>query len=288
MDSTSALGSKLTGFGVGVETGSVLVWRLKLTCFFCRGQDRHCFFSCVCRKSLVFSVSMGIDLVFVMVVEIDLISVRGSNSNWFQCRDEIDLVVVWVIEIDLLLVCLRKITCFQDEHANWFAFCVGGLNWLDVIAGDRRWHHFSVGMKLIWLLCGWSKLTVFERGANITCFRCEHANRLGFCVGDPRLLGFSVGDRTWPDSSVRWNGFGCCVGCRKWLHLSAVDRNWFGVCVAVENGLSLASASKLAGFFGSGRRNRLSIGAAIKIDLISVIGSNIAWFSCAGSRLTCF
>ena len=182
MDSTSALGSKLTGFGVGVETGSVLVWRLKLTCFFCRGQDRHCFFSCVCRKSLVFSVSMGIDLVFVMVVEIDLISVRGSNSNWFQCRDEIDLVVVWVIEIDLLLVCWQKITCFWYEHEYLLCFCSGGPNWLDFSVEDRIWLHFSVGnriwidfsvgMKMIWFWCGGRKWLGFSPLIQINLVFC--------------------------------------------------------------------------------------------------------------------
>ena len=155
------------------------------------------------------------DRVFVMV-EIDLISAWRSNSNWFQCRDEIDLVVMWVIEIDLLLVCWPKIACFEYEHENWRGFRVGGPNWLDFSAADRRRLDFSVGIKLIWLLCWWSKLTLFlNAGRKSLFFLCEHANWLAFCVGSPNLLGFSLGDRTSLDSSVRWNGFVYCVGCWK-------------------------------------------------------------------------
>ena len=32
-----------------------------------------------------FSVSMEIDLVFVLVVELELISVKGSELTWFLC-----------------------------------------------------------------------------------------------------------------------------------------------------------------------------------------------------------
>ena len=40
-------------------------------------------FSWVCRKLLVFSVSMEIDLVFV-IIEIDLISVWGIELDWIS------------------------------------------------------------------------------------------------------------------------------------------------------------------------------------------------------------
>ena len=80
-------------------------------------------------------------------------------------------------------------------------------------------------------------------------------------------LDFSVGDRTWLDSSVGWNRFGCCVGCRKWLHFSSVNRHWF-CCVAVETFYFLPSWSKLSGFLCRG----------IEIDLIVEWESKLTWF----------
>ena len=87
-------------------------------------------------------------------------------------------------------------------------------------------------------------------------------------MSSPNWLDFSVGDRTSLDSSVGWNGFGCCAGCRKWLHFNLVDRRWFGFCVAVENDLFLASGSKLAGFLCGG----------IEIGLMLEWGSKLTWF----------
>ena len=109
---------------------------------------------------------------------------------------------------------------------------------------------------------------VFERGAKITCFQCEHANWISFSVSGPNWLDFSVRDRTWLDSSVAWNGFGCCVGGRKLINFSVVDRHWFGFGVAVENDLLLASGSKLNGILCRG----------IEIDLILEWGSKLTWF----------
>ena len=56
------------------------------------------------------------------------------------------------------MVCWSKNTCFQYKRENWLDFCVGGPNWLDFSVWERIWLDFSVVMKLISLLCGWSKL----------------------------------------------------------------------------------------------------------------------------------
>ena len=61
-------------------------------------------FLCAGRKSLGFRVNVEVELVFVCVVVIDLISELGSDLTLFQCRDEIGLGVVWVVKIDLIPV----------------------------------------------------------------------------------------------------------------------------------------------------------------------------------------
>ena len=43
-------------------------------------------------------------MVFVRVVEIDLVFVCGPKMTWFCVGIEIDLVIVWVVEIDLMSV----------------------------------------------------------------------------------------------------------------------------------------------------------------------------------------
>ena len=96
----------------------------------------------------------------------------GSNLTWFQCTDEIDMVVVRVVENDLIFVSEIRIDLVfgvrAENHSllEWASkltwFCVGGRNWHDVRVGDRTWLDFSVGMKLIRLLYGLSKLTWFQ------------------------------------------------------------------------------------------------------------------------------
>ena len=79
IDSTSVLGLKLTCFCVGVEIDLALVLGPKIDLFFLWGS-KLTLFLCACRKLLVFSVSIKINLVFV-IFEIDLISVWGIESN---------------------------------------------------------------------------------------------------------------------------------------------------------------------------------------------------------------
>ena len=150
---------------------------------------------CACRKSPVFSVSMEIDLVFEMVeidlipvwgIEVELISVQGWR--WFDCCVSGG--------IDLLLVCWPNITCFYDEHENWLGFWVDGPIWHEFSVGDRTGHHFNVGVKLVWLLCGWSKLTRFcTRGENnlflVWAVECCGLSKLAwFQCGGPNLSRF--------------------------------------------------------------------------------------------------
>ena len=123
---------------------------------------------------------------------------------------------------------------------------MGGRNWLSF----RTWgenHLFLVwACKLTYILFGWSKFTWFQcGGSNLTWFQCK----------------------------TKWIS-------RKRLHLSVVDRHWFGVCVAVENDLSFASASKLAVFLCRG----IEIDLWIKIDLVWASGSNLTCFLCGGQN----
>ena len=87
-------GSKSTAFGVRAEKYFLLVYRSKLTCFLCAddnglflvwgsidlvlcGWSKLTWFLNAGRKSLGFGVNIDFDLVFVWVVETNLISVRG-------------------------------------------------------------------------------------------------------------------------------------------------------------------------------------------------------------------
>ena len=111
-------------------------------------------------------------------------------------------------------------------------FSVGGWNWLDLSPGDGTWLDFSVGMKLIWLLCRWSKLTSFQfrdrnwhgfwvgvekclvlvTGLKLACFFCRGIeadlllewglNWLDFSGGVGINFDFRVGDRIWLGFSV--------------------------------------------------------------------------------------
>ena len=79
-----------------------------------------------------------------------------------------------------------------------------------------------------------------------------------------------MGDRSLLDSSVGWNGFGRCLGCRKWLHFGMVDRHWLGLYIAVENDLFSVSGSKFTGFsYGWSKLSSFLFG-----------GSNLSWFQC--------
>ena len=164
------------------------------------------------------------------MIENDLLLPCWPRITWFYDENEIDSIFLWLVQIDLFSV--------------W-----GGWTWLD----------FIVEMKWTWLLSAWSKLSCFLYAGRISLvFSFNMQIGLNF-VWVVYIDLSSVWVRTWLDSSVGWNGFGCCVGCRKCHHLSVVDRHWFGFRVPVENDVMfLASWSKLTGF----------LSRDFKIDLI--------------------
>ena len=161
------------------------------------------------------------------------------------------------VKIDFLFVRGSKTNCLQCELGNWLGFCYGGQNGLDLSVRNRTWLHFSVRMKLTWLLCGSWKLTCYVYpGRKSPVFRMS--TKIDLVFVSSKLTWFQGGwskltsflnagrksHRTWLDSSVGWNWSSYCVGCRKWLNFSVTNRHWFGFCVAVENYLFLLSGSK--------------------------------------------
>ena len=160
-----------------------LAWASKLTCFLFE-WSKLTWFQSKRSKLTWFSVGLGIDLVFVRVVEIDLSFVYCPKMTWFYCghRNWIDFCVrgrnwlgfrVW-----------SEMICF--EYGDWLGFCMGVKNngvWIEIglifVSGHRNWLDFSVevetnlvfawviaivfvlgwGLKLTWCWCEGSKLT---------------------------------------------------------------------------------------------------------------------------------
>ena len=172
--------------------------------------------------------------------------------------------------------------------------------------GGRNWLDFSVGVKLIWLLCGCSKLISFQ---------CRDRNWNGFqkMCGGRKWLVFSVwieinsvfvsGHRNWLDirdrngldfsDGVEINLFFVCgieidlflVWVSKLMFLMRRSRLTF-VLFASRNYLVLLYGSKLTWFLCAGRKwlvfsvgiDWLSLMWVVEIDLVSVCGSTITWF----------
>ena len=186
MDSTSALGSKLTWFCVGGRNWLRFSASTEIDLFWCGGQNWPCFR--VRTENYLFLVWALKLTWFLWWSKLTWSQYGGPDLTSFQCRDENHLVV-WVVEFDLFLVCWPKTTCFYDEHENWHGFCVDGPIWHEFSVGDRTGHHFDVGVKLVWLLCGWSKLTRF-------CTRGENRLFLAWaveCCGLSKLAWFQCG-----------------------------------------------------------------------------------------------
>ena len=78
------VGRKWLVFGVGIDWVSLCAGWSKLTWFLYAGW-----------KSPGFSVIIELDFVSVRVVEINLISLWGSNLTWFSAGIGIDLVLMW-------------------------------------------------------------------------------------------------------------------------------------------------------------------------------------------------
>ena len=217
----------------------------------------------------------------------------GSNSAWFQDGDEIDLVIEWVVAIDLFPVGWPKTACFYDEREYWLGFWVGGPNWFDFSGGDRIWLDLTVGMKLIsllcgwskltrvrtrgkahlfsvwtskltWILCGWSKLTWYQCGGwRMTWFQCRM--KLIWLCGLPKMTSFQFGE-----SALIWFlGSG-----RKLLVFGVrIEFTWL-LCRGIGIDLVLKWRSKLPSLQWWGRnslgfyvRDRNCIGFSVEIEL---------------------
>ena len=60
----------------------------------------------------------SIDLVFVWVIDFDLVFCLRAENASFLVWVSMDLVFVWVVEIDVDFVCGQEITWFSCEHRN--------------------------------------------------------------------------------------------------------------------------------------------------------------------------
>ena len=162
------------------------------------------------------------------------------------------------------------------------------LTWFQ--CGYRIWLDFRVGMYLIWLLRGWSKLTCFlEAGRKSLVFSVSVLIAL-IPVWAIELYLIWVQDEM--DLVVVWvvendiislwlvgidlESFQCGGSALIWFLCSG--RKWRVFSVLIE----------INWVFVSGHRNRLDIRVGVKIDFILVMGSKLTWFLCAGSKLTWF
>ena len=149
-----------------------LIWllcgRSKLTCYRCSGL-----------KTLFFSISIEIDLVFARVVQIGLISFSVGKRIWLD------------FSVEMVLISL---------------FC-GWSKLIWVLYAGRK------ACKLTWILWGWSKSTWFQRGgSNLTWFQsrikwigllCGLSKTITFQFGGSALIWFSCNGRKWLIFSVR-------------------------------------------------------------------------------------
>ena len=76
-------------------------------------------------------------MVFVWVVEIDLVFVCGPKMTWFCVGIEIDLIFVWVVEIDLMSVWEIKVDLTSVKGSEFTWFLRGGLKRLGLFL-DRK------------------------------------------------------------------------------------------------------------------------------------------------------
>ena len=224
------------------------------------------------RKWHGFSVGIEIDLVVVWVIEIYLISEWATITYLISVWDRNWLGFMW----------RSKLTCSVSK-LTWF-LCPGASKLTFFSEGGSNWPGISVGIKMKLAVVWEIEIDlVLVRRSKLTCFCAGVKTDLVFCAGRKWLV-FSVG--------IDWLGF--CVGGRNWLHF------W----MTAGNHLVLLWASTLAWFFCGGRKwlvfsvwiemnsffvlkhgSRLVVRVEIEIYVISVMGSKLTWFLCAGSKL---
>ena len=164
---------------------------LELTRFQCGRSELTCFLVCG-PKNTCFSVSIEIGVVFVWLVEVDLISrgdwtwlnfsagmnwfgccgwskltwfyFEGSELTWFQWRDQKCLAFCLAVENDLFLVYELKFTRFWcrgneidlildwGSKLTWFQWW--GRNQLGFYVRYRAWVDFSLRIAIDLVICG--------------------------------------------------------------------------------------------------------------------------------------
>ena len=151
-------------------------------------------------QSTSFGLRVGIEnaLILALFVEIDFILSQGDR-NWCDLSEGIgiDFVFMWVVEIDVLV----------SGHRNRLNFIVGiGIDFISVLGSKLTW--FSAGgsnfrclfvsaegnfvsaklWKLTWLKCGdWNWLG-FRARVETNLFLYGRWNWLDFCVGGRNYL----------------------------------------------------------------------------------------------------
>ena len=172
------------------------------------------------------------------LIKIDLfIFVRAENYLFLMWRS-IDLVFVWVVEFDLVFVCGPKITWFCCENWTWFRFCVSGRDWLDFIVEDQTWLDFSAGI---------GNDLVFVWGSKTTWFLFLDRNQLGFCVEASKLtwiysgieiylmslwrieidlISVSGSELSYLCGGQKWLGFGVWIKINLFFRVEASKLTW--------------------------------------------------------------
>ena len=155
--------------------------RSKLTWFLCRGH----------RNWLVSFAGVKIDILFVcgpkllgfnVWIKIDSVFVCGPKmTSFILVQGSIDMVFVWVVEIDLVFVRGSENHLFQCEHQNWLVVLCGWskLSWfqwwgrtsLGLHVRDRNWLGFSFGIELdLFFVRGWKSTLVLCAGRKFLGF----------------------------------------------------------------------------------------------------------------------
>ena len=160
-----------------------------MTCF--RVRSIELCFSVGDRSLLGFGIRAANHLVLVRVQfgfcgwsKVTWVQRGGWNFTWMQCRDEIDLVFVWVVEIDSISVQGSELNLFLLCCRKWLVFSV----WIEInsvfVSGHRNRLDIGLGIGIDLVSVMGSILTCFlcgDRNLKFTCL-CRGQNWLCFCV----------------------------------------------------------------------------------------------------------
>ena len=182
-----------------------------------------------------------------------------------------------------------RFACFYDKHENWLGCCIGDSNWLDISAGYRNWLDLIVGMKWIWFLSGWSKMTSFQCGGSaFTWFLWSGRQRLVFSVRIEINWFFLLGHRNRLDTRVEIKIDLISVMGSKLTRFYVRGRIWLVFCAGVKidpflcAGRILVGCSlwiELDGVFERGAKNIVLLCEHENWIVFGVGGSNGLGFS---------